>query len=60
MQGEAHAVMTERARRGRSYWAISVRRLLRKKVGVACLGIILLMYGAGILAPLVTPYEYND
>ena len=44
----------------RSYWAISFRRLLRKKVGVACLAIILLMYGSGILAPLVTPYGYND
>ncbi|HAA94365.1 MAG TPA: peptide ABC transporter [Dehalococcoidia bacterium] len=45
---------------GRSYWAISLRRLLRKKIGVTCLSIILLMYGAGILAPLVTPYGYND
>lgn len=44
----------------RSYWAISLRRLLRKKVGVTCLTIILLMYGSGILAPLVTPYGYND
>ena len=43
-----------------SYWAISVRRLLRKKVGVTCLVIIALMYGSGILAPLVTPYGYND
>jgi ABC-type dipeptide/oligopeptide/nickel transport system permease subunit len=34
--------------------------LLRKKVGIACLTIILLMYGSGILAPLVTPYGYND
>ena len=45
---------------GRSYWAISLRRLLQKKIGVTCLSIILLMYGAGILAPLVTPYGYND
>ncbi|PKB72361.1 MAG: hypothetical protein BZY87_00810 [SAR202 cluster bacterium Io17-Chloro-G6] len=44
----------------RSYWAISLRRLLRKKIGVACLTIILLMYGSGVLAPLVTPYGYND
>ena len=44
----------------RSYWAISLRRLLRKKVGVTCLAIILLMYGSGVLAPLVTPYGYND
>ena len=44
----------------RSYWAISLRRLLRKKVGVVCLTIIALMYGSGILAPMVTPYGYND
>ena len=43
-----------------SYWAISFRRLLRKKIGVACLAVILLMYGSGILAPLVTPYGFND
>ena len=46
--------------RGRNYWAISLRRLLSNKIGVACLSIILLMYGAGIFAPLVTPYGYND
>ncbi len=46
--------------RGRTYWAISLRRLLSNKVGIACLSIILLLYGAGILAPLVTPYGYND
>ena len=44
----------------RSYWAISLRRLLRKKIGLTCLSVILVMYGAGILAPLVTPYGYND
>jgi len=46
--------------RSPSYWAISIRRLLRKQLGVACLAIILLMYGSGILAPLVTPYGFND
>ena len=43
-----------------SYWAISIRRLLRKRIGVTCLVIIALMYGSGIFAPLVTPYGYND
>ena len=42
-----------------SYWAISIHRLLRKKIGVTCLVIIAIMYGSGILAPLVTPYDYN-
>jgi len=53
-------VPRSRAQRGRSYWGISLRRLMRKKLGVACLAIILLMYGAGVLAPVVTPYSYND
>jgi ABC-type dipeptide/oligopeptide/nickel transport system permease subunit len=43
-----------------SYWAISIRRLLRKKIGVGCLTVIVIMYGSGIFAPLVTPYGYND
>ena len=43
-----------------SYWAISIHRLLRKKIGVTCLVIIAIMYGSGILAPLVTPYDYSD
>jgi len=46
--------------RSRSYWAISLRRLFRKKVGVVCLVVIVIMYGAGIFSPLVTPYDYND
>ena len=60
MRGEAQAVLTGVPRPGRSYWAISLRRLMRKKVGVACLSIIVLMYGAGIFSPLVTPYGFND
>lgn len=58
--GQADAGGLAAPTRGRSYWAISLRRLLSNKVGVACLSIILLLYGAGILAPLVTPYGYND
>ena len=52
--------LDERNQVSRSYWAISLRRLLKKKIGVACLTIIVIMYGSGILAPLVTPYSYND
>ena len=47
-------------RRGRNYLSISLRRLLSNKIGVACLAVILLMYGAGIFAPVVTPHAYND
>ena len=60
LQDEAQAVLTAQPRRSRSYWGISLHRLLRKKLAVVCLTIIVLMYGAGVLAPLVTPYDYND
>ena len=60
MRDEAQVVFSELPRGNRSYWVISVKRLLRKKLGVLCLSIIFLMYGAGVLSPLVTPYEYND
>jgi len=57
---EAQPALGPQRRSSPSYWAISFRRLLRKKIGVACLATILLMYGSGILAPLVTPYGFND
>ena len=60
MRNEAELTVGPNLERSPSYWAISIRRLLRKKLGVACLTIILLMYGSGILAPLVTPYGFND
>lgn len=46
--------------RARSLWGQSFQRLLRKKVGLVCLVVIMLIYGAGILAPWVTPYGYNE
>ena len=60
LRSETEQVSGRQAQRGRSYWGISLRRLLRKKLGVACLVIIVLMYGGGVLAPVVTPYGYND
>ncbi len=60
MRDEAQVLVTQQPRRSRSYLAISLRRLLRKKLAVVCLSAIILMYGAGILAPVVTPYGYND
>ena len=47
-------------RPSRSYMSLSFRRLLRKKLAVTSLGIVILMYSAGLLAPLVTPYGYDD
>ena len=60
LRNEAELTVGPNLERSPSYWAISIRRLIRKKLGVACLTIILLMYGSGILAPLVTPYGFND
>ena len=59
-RSEAQAGALEMPRRGRNYLTISLRRLLANRVGVVCLSVIVLMYGAGILAPVVTPYGYND
>ena len=60
MQDEIRDVLAPPARRGRSYLGLSMARLMRKKVAVACITVIVVMYGSGVLAPLVTPYGYND
>ena len=61
MRSETTNVLGETSnRRGGNYLTISLRRLLANRVGVVCLAIIILMYGAAILSPVVTPYGYND
>ena len=61
MRGETEALIQgDSTRPSRGYLWLSTRRLLRKKLAVVCLAIIILMYGSGILAPLVAPYGYND
>ena len=68
MHSEAQPLPATQTRRARSYWSISLGRLLRKKVAVACLAMILLMYGWGSLTIVteftgigsVTPYGYNE
>jgi ABC-type dipeptide/oligopeptide/nickel transport system permease subunit len=61
MQAETQpTVLITLPQRSQSYWMLSLRRLFRKKLAMFFLGVIVLMYGAGILAPLVTPYGYND
>ncbi|MYC31340.1 MAG: ABC transporter permease [Chloroflexi bacterium] len=47
-------------RRAHNYFYLSVRRLTRKKLAMACLVLIIIMYGSGVFAPLVAPYGYND
>ncbi len=60
MQTESQAAPLIQYQRSRGYWAISLRRLMGKKIGVACLTVILIMYLAGVFSAWVTPYEYND
>ncbi len=68
LRGEAQAISFDQPRPSRRYWAISLRRLLRKKVGITCLAIIIVMYGWGSLTilteltsfPKVTPYDYRE
>lgn len=46
--------------RGRSLWLYAGRRFIRSKKGLICLIIIVVLYGIGILAPLVAPYHYDQ
>ena len=34
-------------------------RLVRKKLAVACMSVLALLYAVGLLAPLIAPYEYT-
>ena len=60
MRDEATEVLTVPDRRSKSYFGLSIARLMRKKVAVACMTVIVVMYGSGIFAPLVAPYSYTD
>ncbi len=46
--------------RGRSLWSYAAQRFMRNKKGMVCLAIILILYGAGIFAPLVAPFDYDQ
>lgn len=46
--------------RGRSLWLYAGRRFIHNKKGLACLVVIVVLYGAGILAPWVAPYNYDQ
>ena len=46
--------------RSRSLWVMGLRRLVRKKIGMGCLIIILVLYVWGILATWTTPYSYSE
>ena len=46
--------------RARGHLARAWSRLIRKKIAVVCMVAIVLVYGAGIFAPLIAPFEYTD
>ncbi|MBI2832004.1 MAG: ABC transporter permease [Chloroflexi bacterium] len=48
------------APKGRSLWVYAARRFARSKKGMVCLAIIVLLYGAGIFAPLAAPQHYDQ
>ncbi len=50
----------KRLPRGRSLWSDAGHRFIRSKKGMICLLIIVLLYGAGILASWVAPHDYDQ
>jgi ABC-type dipeptide/oligopeptide/nickel transport system permease subunit len=55
---ELTATAIEKPRRG--HLARAWSRLIRKKIAVVCMVAIVLVYGAGIFAAFIAPYEYTD
>ena len=45
---------------GESEWQIVWRRLRRKKLAMISLVLVVLIYGGGLLAPLIAPYSYQE
>jgi ABC-type dipeptide/oligopeptide/nickel transport system permease subunit len=49
-----------RMERGESLGGRTFRRLMRKRIAIACLAVILTIYLLGILAPWIAPYGYSE
>ncbi len=56
----ADSEASDRHRRGESLWSRGARRLLRKKIAVACLIFIAFFYFVALFAPLLAPYGYAE
>lgn len=50
----------EAAERSRGHLSRAWSRLIRKKIAVVCLVTLVVVYSAGIFAPLIAPYDYTD
>ena len=46
--------------KGKNEWALVWERLRRKRLALISMVVIGVIYGAGILAPLVSPYSYRE
>lgn len=58
---EAELALEKPLAGARPRWgATALGRLLRKRLAVVCLAIIAIVYLAGILAPWIAPYAYDD
>lgn len=58
---EAELPLAEPMEEGRpGFRATALRRLLRKRLAMVCLVAIVVIYLAGLLAPWVSPYGYNQ
>jgi peptide/nickel transport system permease protein len=45
---------------GRSEWVLTWERLRRKRLAMISLVVIAIIYGAGLFAPVLAPYSYNE
>ena len=50
---------TEPTRASEGQFRQVMRRLFRKKLAVVSFVVIVVIYGAGVFAPLIAPYSYN-
>lgn len=60
MAHEADAAQPEEERRSRGPWVRAALQLLRRPKAVFGIAVILLLYGGGILAPVLAPYGFDD
>ena len=45
------------SKRASTYWAVSWQILKKNKLGMVCLGIVIVLIAIAILAPLISPYD---
>ena len=59
VQELAAAAEEEQTKRSRGHLARAMARLMRKKIAVACIVVLSVIYSAGIFAAWVSPYDYT-